>query len=76
MRVEESRFALHSDESAMGTYGARDFSDHFFCKTCGIHCYTRFRSDKGRYVIVNVGCLDGVDSLALQPALFDGAGKM
>ncbi len=76
VKVEEAQFNLASNEDQMGKYGAREFSDHYFCKNCGIHCYTRFNIGKGNAVIFNVGCLEGVDSYALNPGIFDGATKL
>ncbi|MDI9246437.1 GFA family protein [Marinobacter sp. CHS3-4] len=76
VKVEDSKFTLESDENNLGKYGSRDFSDHFFCKNCGIQCYTRFKNEKGTSVILNVGCLEGVDSYSLNPVTFDGAKKL
>lgn len=76
IKVEDAKFDLLTNESEMGVYGSRDFSDHFFCKQCGIQCYTRFKSPNGPGVMVNIGCLDGVDSYALSPATFDRANKL
>lgn len=73
--VGESHFSLESADDQTQHYGSRSFAKHYFCKQCGIHCYTKFESDKGSGVNVNIGCLEGVDVLSLSPALFDGANK-
>ncbi len=75
VKVDDSKFTLESNENDMGIYGSRDFSDHYFCKKCGIQCYTRFKNEKDSGVIINVGCLEGADSYSLNPAIFDGANK-
>lgn len=75
-KVEVDAFHLHCDESKLGVYGNRDFSKHYFCKNCGIHCFTRVNRASGNAVMINTGCLQGVDSLALTPSLFDGANKL
>jgi hypothetical protein len=46
---------------------------HYFCKVCGIYTFHRPRTNPNVYR-VNVGCLEGVDPLALQVETFDGAG--
>lgn len=76
LRVDPEEFQLTSPESALGVYGNREFSDHYFCKTCGIHCFTRISRETGNAVVVNAGCLQGVDAYALTPTLFDGANKL
>ena len=76
VKVDDSKFTLESSENELGSYGSRDFSDHYFCKNCGIQCYTRFKSEKGSGVMVNVGCLEGADSYSLKPSIFDGANKL
>jgi hypothetical protein len=76
IHLDESKFELASNENDMGVYGTQEFSDHYFCRTCGIHCYTRYNGEYGKAVIVNVGCLEGVDSYSLNPAVFDGATKL
>jgi hypothetical protein len=76
VKVEDSKFTLESNENNSSRYGSRDFSDHYFCKNCGIQCYTHFKNNKGSGVMVNVGCLEDVDSYSLNPAIFDGANKL
>lgn len=45
---------------------------HYFCRVCGIYTFHRPRTNPDVYR-VNVGCLEGVDPLALKPELNDGA---
>ena len=72
-KVPSPRFRLVAGESTLSRYGKREFSDHFFCKTCGIHCFTRSTRNNEDAVVVNLACLDGVDLDALEPRVFDGA---
>ncbi|TWO80580.1 hypothetical protein CBW56_09075 [Denitratisoma oestradiolicum] len=72
-RVPASNFLLLRGEDAVGLYGGRDFAKHYFCKTCGIPCFTRIYRGQESEVAVNVGCVDDVDWQALVPDLFDGA---
>ena len=45
---------------------------HYFCKVCGIYTFHRPRVAPELYG-VNVSCLEGVDALALEVGLNDGA---
>ncbi len=75
--VPASQFRLISGEAALTRYGSREFSKHYFCRTCGIQCFTRLtvnmKLENEPSVGVNLGCLDGADVESLTPALFDGA---
>lgn len=75
-RVASDQFQLNSRESDLGVYGNRDFSKHYFCKHCGIHCFTRINRNDQHSVAVNIGCLDGVDSLSIEAGIYDGANKL
>jgi hypothetical protein len=73
-RVPPERFRLLSGESQLGTYrfGTRA-AKHHFCKTCGIHTFTRPRAAPELYT-VNLRCLDGIDLAAFKERIvpFDG----
>jgi hypothetical protein len=45
---------------------------HHFCKVCGIYTHHNPRSNPA-LTRVNAGCLEGVDPLALETQLVDGA---
>jgi hypothetical protein len=47
-------------------------AQHFFCKVCGVYPFHQTRKDPQAWR-VNLGCLDGVDSYALEHTLADGA---
>ena len=72
-KVQSRQFSLIAGESTLSQYGSREFSDHFFCKECGIHCFTRSTRNNEDAVVVNLACLAGVDLEALTPRVFDGA---
>ena len=45
--------------------------NHYFCRTCGIFPFFDTTLRPGEYR-VNLGCIDGVDPLALDLELVDG----
>mgnify|MGYP002041147085 FL=1 len=47
-------------------------AQHFFCKVCGVYPFHQTRKDPQAWR-VNLGCLDGIDSYALEHTLADGA---
>lgn len=64
-------FVLLAGEEHLSTYRFNtQTAEHRFCKTCGIHPFSRPRSHPGSYD-VNARCLDvGVSFLKIEP--FDG----
>lgn len=72
-KVPADAFELTQGSENLSMYGNRDFSDHFFCKTCGVHTFTRSTRTGVRTVIVNLACLQGVDVDSIVPRVFDGA---
>ena len=66
------KFEITAQEDALGLYqfGART-AKHYFCKQCGIYPFHETARAPGHYR-VNLGCVDGVDPLALEADLFDG----
>ena len=78
--VPPDAFALEGRESlVVYQFGDKDMF-HYFCKTCGICPFSEVASlpadYQGRARIgdrrVNLGCVDGVDPLALDIRLIDG----
>lgn len=45
--------------------------NHYFCRTCGIYPFHDASNRPGHYRI-NLGCVDGLDPLALAITLIDG----
>jgi hypothetical protein len=72
-RVPAESFKLLSGEDSLGLYQFNTrVAKHYFCKVCGIYTFHRPRVAPELYG-VNVGCLEGVDPLALEVGLIDGA---
>ncbi len=71
--VPASEFTLLSGEDALTDYQFNKKAiHHVFCKTCGIHSFSRGSAPDGREMVaVNVRCLDGVDPQTLKPNHFD-----
>ncbi len=58
------------DALTLYQFGDHDV-DHYFCKTCGIHPFHDATAKPGHYR-VNLGCIEGLDPLALEVNLIDG----
>jgi len=71
-KVPANHFSVIRGKEAFARYGAREFSDHFFCKRCGIHTFTRSSRNGEDAVVVNLACLAGVDLDVITPRIFDG----
>lgn len=72
-KVPADDFRLTKGNENLSIYGNRDFSDHFFCRTCGVHTFTRSTRNGTDAVVVNLACLHGVDPDSIEPRVFDGA---
>jgi hypothetical protein len=70
--VPGEKFQIDAQEGALNFYqfGGKQ-AKHFFCKTCGISTFSETSRRPGQY-IVNLGCVDGVDTFALEATVFDG----
>jgi hypothetical protein len=51
-------------------FGDHDVN-HFFCPTCGVYPFHEATAKPG-YYRVNLGCIDGLDVLALPVEILDG----
>ncbi len=51
-------------------WGDKDVN-HWFCRTCGIYPFHDGPANPGRYR-VNLGCIEGLDVLALEITVIDG----
>lgn len=45
---------------------------HCFCGRCGVYTFHKMRKLPDKYAI-NVGCIDGIDLLALRPIVIEGS---
>ena len=71
--VQPEHFKLLGGDDMLTLYQSNTrIAKHYFCKVCGIYTFHRPRSNPNIYR-VNVGCLEGVDALALEAGLHDGA---
>ncbi len=73
--IKPEAFTLLTGEENLGVYewGAK-ISRRFFCKNCGIHCFSRGHLAEvgGDYVSVNLNCLDDLDPNQLAVTYWDG----
>ncbi len=72
-KVPADQFGMIRGNENLSRYGAREFSDHYFCKNCGIHTFTRSSRNNENTVVVNLACLSGVRLATIVPRIFDGA---
>jgi hypothetical protein len=73
--VKPPAFRLVAGADDLGVYewGAK-ISRRFFCKHCGVHCFSRGHLAEigGDYVSVNLNCLDDIDPGQLKISYWDG----
>ena len=72
--IPDADFTPHADERDLSVYLWNDkVMRHYFCKTCGISTYGAVAGEDGkdRYR-VNLGCVEGLDALALDITIIDG----
>lgn len=71
--VDADKFELLSGEDHLALYQYHtEVARHYFCRHCGIYTHHRPRRFPEKYGF-NVGCLDDVDTFALEPGVLDGA---
>lgn len=70
--VPGEKFRIEARDGALGMYQfGRMQARHYFCKDCGVSTFSETTRRPGQY-IVNLGCVEGVDTLALDTTIFDG----
>lgn len=70
--VPGDKFVIDAQEGALGYYQfGKMQAKHYFCKHCGISTFSETTRWPGKYV-VNLGCVEGVDTFALEQTVFDG----
>lgn len=69
--VQPDDFVLEPTRKlAMYRFGDR-MMNHYFCTECGTYPFSEVIAEPGKYR-VNLGCLEGVDPLALDVRVIDG----
>jgi hypothetical protein len=65
-------FRTEAKDGSLGVYQFdRKQAKHYFCRHCGIHTFSETTRRPGQY-IVNLGCVEGIDTFALETTVFDG----
>ena len=63
---------IKAEEGALGLYQFdTKIAKHYFCRTCGIYPFHETIRKPGHYR-VNLGCIDEIDTNALNVDIFDG----
>lgn len=66
-------FTPHDDPSDLGVYlWNENVLSNYFCKTCGIFTYIGDGENAKDGYRVNLGCVEGIDPLALEIRIIDG----
>ena len=66
-------FTPHHDADDLGLYLWNEkVLSNYFCKACGIFTYIGDGENAGDGYRVNLGCVEGLDALALDIRIFDG----
>jgi hypothetical protein len=74
--VSGAQFKIDAQEGALGTYQwDKKTAKHYFCKNCSINTFSEAEKWPGQY-IVNLGCVEGVDTFALETTVFDGKNRL
>ena len=64
---------VQAEEGVLNTYQFETHTaKHHFCNQCGIYTFHQTRRKPGHYR-VNLGCVDGLDTLTLPVVIADGA---
>ncbi len=70
--IAPEMFIIDTEEGALGLY---DFGSktakHYFCKHCGIYTFHQTLRKPGHFRI-NLGCLEGIDTISMETDFFDG----
>jgi hypothetical protein len=70
--LPKTEFKMDAQEVMLNFYQFdRKQAKHYFCKNCGIQTFTESARMPGHYR-VNLGCVEGMDTFAMDIELFDG----
>ena len=71
--IPAADFTPHEDPRDLGNYLWNEkVLNNYFCKTCGIFTYIADGEDGKDGYRVNLGCVEGIDALALEVRIIDG----
>lgn len=71
--VAADAITINADAGALATYRfGSGVAQHHFCNRCGIYTFHQTVRKPGHYRI-NIGCIEGLDSVSLPFTVFDGA---
>jgi Uncharacterized conserved protein len=75
--VPPSDIELLEGKDALEVYRFGDLTmNHYFCRTCGIYPFSEIirkpGQPRGGFLRFNLGCIEGMDPLALEVQLLDG----
>ena len=70
--IPPDKLDIQADTGALGLYQFdTKIAKHYFCNTCGIYPFHETVRKPGHYR-VNLGCIDEIDTNALNVDIFDG----
>ena len=70
--IPPDKFEIKAEDEALGLYQFdTKIAKHYFCKTCGIYPFHETMIKPGNYR-VNLGCIDEIDTNAINVSIFDG----
>ena len=71
--IAKADFTPHGNPSDMNVYVWNErVLSNYFCRTCGIFTYIADGENAKDGYRVNLGCMEGLDSLALEMKMIDG----
>jgi hypothetical protein len=71
--IPAADFTPHNNSSDLGNYLWNEkVLNNYFCKTCGIFVYVGDGENAKDGYRVNLGCVEGLDPLALEIRIIDG----
>lgn len=68
---EDINIEISGDHLSTYQFGSK-IAKHHFCNRCGIYPLHETRRKPGHYRL-NLGCIEGINSLGLPTEVFDGA---
>lgn len=71
--IPTADFTPHDDPGDLGIYRWNEHVlSNYFCKSCGIFTYIGDGENAKDGYRVNLGCVEGLDALALETSIIDG----